>query len=1193
MKKLAVLWLVIWTFGFVALGQNPQSSSAPLFKVNSTYVNGIAPGFAPCYNAMSSCSSTTGLNLFIGPGTVNCSATIQHFTAETLVMTANATNYVYLNTASGCAPAVKTSVFTTADIPIAVVVTGASTVNSLDDDRSSPTVPPAAGAITQLTGDATAGPGSGSQIITFATVNGSPGTCGNSTNVAQVNVNAKGLVTSCTLVGISATGIGAVPTTTTVNGHALSSNVTISASDLMTGTLAVGNGGTGATTAAGANLAITGTTQTGTLGTSSQVSAFPGSSQLNASGLTNTQPSNTFNSIFGPAVSGISPIPQGQLLDWFGYVAAGGAWNPQRLTYIPAYQQGNTLWGLIDSNGKKKFKFDDSGNYLGTVIIVPNIYVPQIATPASAPTAVPTGSGATSYIYAVSICQGPQSLCPNPLGYGHTAVSPSSTPITNASTLSSLVFNIVNLPAATDYNSWCTIWRSTNAGLSWGYVAPAYQCGGQFVDTDNSPSAGTPPATNTTGTLNASNSVITPLVTTFQIGGAYYVDGAPTSCTTNEGSFTDQVACAHYLAYDAAVSTGNSQEVIVNGEFTTTAELIEPEVNVGNSTPSVNYVGCGLGGNRQGTTTECAGITLIASQPYLLYKLGTYPSATQISGVAFHGNHMATTGVVSLSNLGSGCKIGNVSVEGSMGSGFNSAHGYLQGDTCNISGDFVSNDPYSYNSFSRYNAAFSVSVSGGVPTVALLSTCNSSYVTPGSGSSVCGGKYGNAGPESIFFTGSTVVAHSDGVSCTDPGLYQLLLTQVGTDPTSGAPYYTGTSISVVRAASGCAPTMQAQAIDVAPVQYGWNISLSDTQFSNLSVSAVGQEIYGQMDVTSCAINSSGVVTLVGSDHTGAFYAGSSLHVFAGTLSGSCGTPINGQTLSITSWNPSTNTLVLASGLSALSSTSTTGSVNHFEWGCGAKVNSSVWDYIHTYLTPCGTRFTGRPMVTGYSVDSPYAYGAILNGVTTVTNFTQTWNQTGFNPYGSRSFYQENTAVNSSLAYGTCGSLQNAGAYNLVINPFGSEVEGIPANNGNNMFLTSVRDCSTGNLAPNMGNNPTLSTIVQPVMGTALAATGVTASTNWGTTGAAGNGIGTVSGYSQQFAFTLTTPGSGQGANPTIAIVFPNSLTVAPAYCHADIWVNGGSSVNMNPSGKSTTGVTFTFIGTPAASTAYLVQGFCM
>lgn len=46
--------------------------------------------------------------------------------------------------------------------------------------------------ITQLTGDATAGPGSGSQAITFATVNGNVGSFTN----ASITVNAKGLITA-------------------------------------------------------------------------------------------------------------------------------------------------------------------------------------------------------------------------------------------------------------------------------------------------------------------------------------------------------------------------------------------------------------------------------------------------------------------------------------------------------------------------------------------------------------------------------------------------------------------------------------------------------------------------------------------------------------------------------------------------------------------------------------------------------------------------------------------------------------------------------------------------------------------------------------------------------------------------------------------------------------------------------------
>jgi len=45
--------------------------------------------------------------------------------------------------------------------------------------------------ITQLTGDVTAGPGTGSQPATLATVNGSPGTCGDADNVCRVNLWCK------------------------------------------------------------------------------------------------------------------------------------------------------------------------------------------------------------------------------------------------------------------------------------------------------------------------------------------------------------------------------------------------------------------------------------------------------------------------------------------------------------------------------------------------------------------------------------------------------------------------------------------------------------------------------------------------------------------------------------------------------------------------------------------------------------------------------------------------------------------------------------------------------------------------------------------------------------------------------------------------------------------------------------------
>lgn len=66
------------------------------------------------------------------------------------------------------------------------------------------------GGITQLTGDGTAGPGSGSQTLTLATVNSGPGTCGDSTHVCQVTTNGKGLVTSQTPVTITAGGAGTI-----------------------------------------------------------------------------------------------------------------------------------------------------------------------------------------------------------------------------------------------------------------------------------------------------------------------------------------------------------------------------------------------------------------------------------------------------------------------------------------------------------------------------------------------------------------------------------------------------------------------------------------------------------------------------------------------------------------------------------------------------------------------------------------------------------------------------------------------------------------------------------------------------------------------------------------------------------------------------------------------------------------------
>lgn len=133
---------IVLVFMIPAFPQNPQTQTAPLFATNARYTNGVAPGYMLCGSAAANCPSTTGLHLLLGPGTVNCgSGTIATYAGGTLTLTGSTTNYVYLNTASSCAPAVKTSAFVAADIPIAVIVTGSGSITSISDVRTPFTAP--------------------------------------------------------------------------------------------------------------------------------------------------------------------------------------------------------------------------------------------------------------------------------------------------------------------------------------------------------------------------------------------------------------------------------------------------------------------------------------------------------------------------------------------------------------------------------------------------------------------------------------------------------------------------------------------------------------------------------------------------------------------------------------------------------------------------------------------------------------------------------------------------------------------------------------------------------------------------------------------------------------------------------------------------------------------------------------------
>ena len=113
--------------GSVALAQQPQTT-APVSDLNAKYVGGMGNGYQSTAGA--------GLVLNISAGTANCSSTIVSYAGGTLTLTLSTTNYVYLNTAASCVPAFNTTGFTSTMIPLATVVTGASAITTITDNRT-------------------------------------------------------------------------------------------------------------------------------------------------------------------------------------------------------------------------------------------------------------------------------------------------------------------------------------------------------------------------------------------------------------------------------------------------------------------------------------------------------------------------------------------------------------------------------------------------------------------------------------------------------------------------------------------------------------------------------------------------------------------------------------------------------------------------------------------------------------------------------------------------------------------------------------------------------------------------------------------------------------------------------------------------------------------------------------------------
>ena len=113
-----------------AFAQQPQTSNAPVFTANAKYVQGVGPGYWSTAGA--------GLALNLAAGTAFCGhpPELVTYAGGTLTLPASATNYVFLDPAANCAPASNTTGFSAGHIPLAKVVTDASSITSVIEARN-------------------------------------------------------------------------------------------------------------------------------------------------------------------------------------------------------------------------------------------------------------------------------------------------------------------------------------------------------------------------------------------------------------------------------------------------------------------------------------------------------------------------------------------------------------------------------------------------------------------------------------------------------------------------------------------------------------------------------------------------------------------------------------------------------------------------------------------------------------------------------------------------------------------------------------------------------------------------------------------------------------------------------------------------------------------------------------------------
>lgn len=132
-----------------------------------------------------------------------------------------------------------------------------------------------------------------------------------------------------------------------------------------------------------------------------------------------------------------------------------------------------------------------------------------------------------------------------------------------------------------------------------------------------------------------------------------------------------------------------------------------------------------------------------------------------------------------------------------------------------------------------------------------------------------------------------------------------------------------------------------------------------------------------------------------------------------------------------------------------------------------------------------------------------------------------------------------------------------------------------ADNGGNTFVQGINNAGPGVIF----GSPSIT-------GVAAAAANITASTGWGTSGAAGNGISAVSGATAAIKFTVTAAGTPT-ANPTITETFATPFLQAPICTLLQVGGTGALPTSIVYGTPTTTSSgAFTWTGTPVAASTY-------